>query len=309
MDFNNNRRRKQSRISEGFNGQQRSNSLRFSAETVQSVSRILEVCGLVPYDNYDHGDNDNYWMPEDVPEILKNLEVDDQIESIDFNLDLEWFSAFLRAETENKVILPLDFAKPFDKNCKNGSNKRAFCIDLHNVMAQSGIKFSQINKVFEVFERHQSSLDLPIVQKNPLLKKSKTASVKENIRAYVGKDNRTVVIDVCQNDCIAFHGIQQIKGKLIDCSKEIICPVCYAHRYSHCKSCADLSYSQCNPFTYCQDVKTKNGFGHSDRFPEKSLYYRPITSKLLNLYKLSLVDGNEGLLNYFQEKYRVSRPG
>eukprot|EP01034_Spumella_vulgaris_P022318 gene22318-28436_t len=48
---------------------------------------------------------------------------------------------------------------------------------------------------------------------------------------------------------------------------------------------------------------------HQNRSPFKTMYYRPIAAKLLMLYKLSLTKGNEGLLHYFMEEYRVTRPG
>jgi hypothetical protein len=274
----------------------------------------LEVCGLG--DCFDASESDNYWIePTEEPvaqtyELLGNLISSGQVSEVNFNLDLEWFSNYLTKDSQNtQTAVPLDYKLPFDKFSKNGSNKRAFCIDLHSTMSQIGMKFTQINKLFEVFQRHQSSLNLPVVDKNPLLKKKKKISIKNNIRDYVGQDNGTIVIDVCRKDCIAFHGIQLIKGKLVDCSKEIICPICFSHRYSHCKSCPDLEYGQCNPFVLCQEVNTRDGMGHKYRIPEKTLFYRPITTKLLNLYKLSLLPGNEGLLNYFQDKYRVTRPG
>jgi hypothetical protein len=287
------------------------------AETTATTKRILNLCDLG--DHFDEGENDNYWISDEqdnvsVSDALKKLKACDQIETVDLRLDLEWYSCYLKLQLENIESLPVDYNAPFDKNStKIASTKRAFCIDLHNVMSQTGVKFSQINRIFEVFQRHQTSLNLPTLTRNPLLSIKKDISVKNNIKSYVGKDTGTIAIDVCKNDCIAFHGVQNIKGRMIDCSKEIICPVCSCHRYSHCTNplCSDLDYSKCNPFVFCEEVNSrhKDGFGHQDRTPEKILFYRPITSKLLHLYKLSLLDGNEALLGYFLEKNRVTRPG
>jgi hypothetical protein len=299
------RRRKHDQDSNG--GAQIYTSRNFNAKTKAAVSHILEICDLGG--NFDDADNDNYWLdPEEpVSELLKTLKESGQIEAIDFDLDLEWFSKYLA--TDAKKTLPMDHKTPFDKKVPSGSTKRAFCIDLCNVMSQNGIKFKQINKIFEVFQRHQTSLNLPIKARNPLLKTKPGLGVSNNIQAYTGKDDGSLVIDICKNDCIAFHGVQWIKGKLIDCAKEIVCPVCCANRFSHCRFCPDLDYGQCNPFVLCGEVNTKSGMGHQGRLPEKTLFYRPITTKLLNLYKLSLMEGNEALLSYFQDKYRVTRLG
>ena len=298
-----------------------SKKTKHSAQTAQAVAKILKICDLAtPPQEHDYGENfdnsesDNYWLDEEqhqTTKIVNQLLAEDQIESIDFTLNIEWFKEFLRIESENMDILPLDHSKPFEKHSKTGSSKRSFCIDLQNVISQAGVKFTQINKIFEVLQRHQNSLNLPIINKNPLLKNKHNGNIKNNLRAYVGRDNGTIEIDVCTNDCMAFHGLQMFEGQMVDCSKLITCLYCPSKRYSHCNNpqCADLDYQHCNPHIICPEINTKNGFGHSNRKPQKVLYYRPITARLLHMYKLSLLDGNEEFLNYFQEKNRVTRPG
>jgi hypothetical protein len=289
---------------------------RYSVDTVKAVSKILKICDLdnpllVTEDNCDNDNGDDYHMDgtdgNETSKIVQTME----LQSFNIGVNLEWFSRYLTAESEIRDILPADHGQPFEKFRKGGSTKRAFSIDLQNVMSQNGIKFDHINKIFEVLQRHQSSLDLPVIDKNPLLRKNPTTSVKNNIKSYVGQDSGTITIDVCPNDCIAYHGIQCVKGEMIDCSKLMTCPFCPADRYSHCSSpnCKDLDYNKCSPFLLCPEVNTRDGFGHQNRKPEKTLFYRPITSKLLQMYKLSLLEGNDGFLNYFQDKYRVTRPG
>jgi hypothetical protein len=227
---------------------------------------------------------------------------------VDFSIEKNWFTFFLEQEAENVAILPRDYNVVFDKYSSLKTTKRAFSIDLQNVMSQHGIKFSQINEIFEVFKRHTTSLNLPILKPNPLLNKPKTSAVKNNLSAYAGKDNRTVVIDVCEKDCVAFHGTQSLDGHLVDFSKLLHCPVCESPRYSHCShpKCKDKEYLECDPFLCDTDG---NHLHHQKRTPLKTLFYRPITAKLLSLYKKSLTPGNEGLLRYFLPKYRVTREG
>jgi hypothetical protein len=255
----------------------------------------------------DNGDDDydNYDSQMDLSDVYANSP---PIDTIKFCTDPNWLTELLDKEAENQILIPRDHGVLFDKNCSLGSTKRAFCIDMQNAVAQNGMSFTQLNDVFEVLQRHTSSLKLPIIKPNPLnsVKHSNTG-VKNNIHKYVGQDHRTCVIDVCQNDCVAFHGDKEIDGTKF--SEMIYCPVCPSKRFSHCShpDCKDKEYSECNPFK--RDPNTGKPLNTHKRSAEKTLYYRPITAKLLHLYKLSLLEGNDGLLRYFQERYRVTRPG
>lgn len=270
--------------------------------------------------NLDDNDDDMiYWDVNAQPptvvdpmilqqQFLDQLIHDNELVPVEFSMDLDWFTKFLTLESENQAILPRDYDAIFDKHSHLKTTKRAFSIDLQNVMSQHGIKFSQINEIFAVLQRHTTSLNLPILKPNPLLAKKRSEYVRSNLSAYVGKDHRTVVIDVCERDCVAFHGMQFNKktGKVEDFGELLMCPDCDAYRFSHCSDpkCRDKDYFQCSPFHVHNNVK-----GHSKRTPMKTVFYRPITAKLLSLYKTSLLPGNDGLLKYFLPKYRVSREG
>jgi hypothetical protein len=270
------------------------------------------------------GDDDMYWDPnepprtEESPEFLKFqfleiLKRNEEIVPVKFDEETDWwFREFLNREAENQAICPRDYNALFDKYSNLKTTKRAFSIDMQNVMSQNGINFSQINAIFEVLNRHTTSLNLPILKPNPLLgKKPGSSFIKTNLAAYAGKDHRTVVIDVCEKDCIAYHGIQYNKktGQMEDFSKLLECPECPTKRYTPCShpNCKDKSYHQCSPFHQNSDSDPR--LGHSNRTPLKTLFYRPITAKLLALYKTSLTPGNEGLLLYFLPKNRVTRDG
>ncbi len=235
-----------------------------------------------------------------------------KIDTIKFCTDPNWLTEFLERESSSFTMLPLDHDVIFDKNSSVRSTKRAFCIDMQNAVAQNGMTFTQLNDVFEVLQRHTSSLKLPIIKPNPLNPiniNKQPPRLRHNMDKYTGKDNRTCVIDVCPNDCIAFHGGKTFNG--VKYSELLFCPVCPAKRFSHCShpDCKDKDYEFCNPFKQVINSRTLKPNQPHKRLPEKEIYYRPITAKLLQLYKLSLTEGNDGLLRYFQDKYRVSRQG
>jgi hypothetical protein len=272
------------------------------------------------HDDFANNEDDIYWdefaAPRNIvdPELLQQqfleqLLHDNELVPVEFSMNVDWFTEFLTRESENVAILPRDYDAIFDKHSHLKTTKRAFAIDLQNVMAQYGIKFSQINEIFAVLQRHTTSLNLPILKPNPLLGK-RNPPTRNNMAAYCGKDNRTVVIDVCEADCVAFHGMQYNPKTLQieDFSKLLQCPVCEGLRYSCCSNtkCKDKGYFDCSPFHFNSD---DNKLGHQDRTPLKTMYYRPITSKLLSLYKTSLKPGNEALLLYFLSKNRVTREG
>jgi hypothetical protein len=169
------------------------------------------------------------------------------------------------------------------------------------------MKTSHVNDILEVFQKHTTSLNLPIVETSK--DKRNYQAVRNNIDLYAASDNRTVVFDVCSKDCIIFHGSQKINGREMDCGKLISCPKCNMQRYTACThpSCKDKPYAGCDPFY--TDPITKKMTQHQNRTPVKNLYYRPIAAKLLTLYKVSLTKGNEDLLSYFMAEYRVTRPG
>lgn len=266
---------------------------------------------IIPVDDDNGDDNNDYEQQSRYEEICAESP---PVDTIKYCTDPNWLTDFLNKEAENEMILPRDHNALFDKNCKLGSTKRAFCIDMQNAVAQNGMSFSQLNDVFEVLQRHTTSLKLPVIQKNPLIQnkaednsEAKCHGVRNNLHKYVGSDNRTCEIDVCQNDCVAFHGDKQIGG--VKMSEMIFCPSCPAKRFSHCShpDCKDKDYADCNPFKL--DPLTGKRLNNHKRYAEKTLYYRPITAKLLQLYKLSLTEGNAGLLRYFQDHYRVKRTG
>lgn len=108
---------------------------------------------------------------------------------------------------------------------------------------------------------------------------------------------------------MAFHGSQMRDGRLVDCSKLISCLHCNMQRWSKCThlNCRARSYEQCNPFSDDVEVRKKS---HSTeyRVPMRTVYYRSIILKVLELYKKTLVGKkNHNYLNY--EKTRLKRPG
>jgi len=77
---------------------------------------------------------------------------------------------------------------------------------------------------------------------------------------------------------------------------------CGAQRYSKCshEDCHSKTYSQCNPHLPGSHCITY-------RLPMRTVYYRPIIPKLLQMYQKSLTKGNHDLLSY--DKTRFKREG
>lgn len=228
-------------------------------------------------------------------------------------MDTTWLSKILDKERDSIENLPRDHRVPSDTNNPGGHDKRTLAIDLHDWQSRHTISTSAVNDLLVVLQKHFKDGNFPIIDRNPLLEARPTSTVRNNIASYVGTDSTTEVIHVCKNDCVAFHGIQSIKGVMTDCSELINCPVCNMQRFSKCThiNCRDASYEDCSPF---EDKMTKTR-GHPNRVPMKTAYYRPITAKLLLLYKTSLTSGNHNLLKYMDEttngesKCRVTREG
>lgn len=287
---------------------------------------------IQPYDDYRHENNqlenknrliyDDNAFEEGADLAADNLQTladavgsRDAFRSAEYlrnNSDICWLSDAFMKECNTVLRLPRDHAQPSDKNNVDGLDKRTLAIDLHDWKSRHVLSNAAVNDVLEIMQNHFKSSNLPIASVNPLLKKA-NAPVRNNIVDYVGKDKRTLVIDVCSGDCIAFHGVQKVRGNDVDCSALITCPVCHMHRYSKCShpDCYDSEYDECSPF---QSDPTRYK-GHKDRLPIKCVYYRPISTKILSLFKQSLTPGNEQLLKYMEvssdghSPNRVTRDG
>jgi len=248
----------------------------------------------------------NYWS--------ENEQHSAPVDYYTLNSDASWLNIILNKELTNNMRLPRDYYLPSDSNNPGGFDKRTLAIDLHDWQSRHLVPTSAVNAVLDVFQKHFKGGNFPIVDKNPLLETCRTSTVRNNIDNYVGSDALTEVIDVCKNDCIAFHGVQSIRGQLVDCSQLLSCPVCEMQRFSHCThvNCRDADYESCSPFP---DPVTNICKGHRNRVPMKTAYYRAITGKLLLLFKQSLTSGNANLLKYMDDnangdsKYRVTREG
>ncbi len=230
-----------------------------------------------------------------------------------------WLAKAFNDENENEVQLPRDHAQPSDKSNPNSTlDKRTLAIDLHDWQSRHNISRAAMDDMLSLLGNHFVHANLPVVAKNPILtaKTTESKTITNNIHKYVGKDTRTVVIDVCTKDCIAFHGCQLVRGIMTDCSTMMYCPYCNETRYSACShpDCKDRDYAACSP--HSRDPTTGKPTGHQSRIPRKTAYVRSIIAKFLSLYKQSLCAGNEDLLKYLEKsphgkasKYRVTREG
>ncbi len=206
--------------------------------------------------------------------------------------------------------IPLDHSIPFDKHSKLTITKRQACVALNEISARHCLKQAVMDDFIEFLSTHTQSLNLPVIEKNPAMEKKEYQPVRNNLKMYVGEDERNCVFDICKNEHMVFFGTKSYTDQegnqvSVDCSKLLSCLECGMQRYSKCSqpSCQSKSYEACNPFDESPGVKPHN---LASRVPMRSVYYRPIIPKLLQMYKKSLRKGNKDYINY--QNVRKSRP-
>jgi hypothetical protein len=217
---------------------------------------------------------------------------------------LEWTKDFgnpldCPPATDNDV--PRDHVLPFDKHSTKQITKGMACVGLFEVFSRHGIKQAAVNDILDFFYKNTSSLNLPIIERNPcMFDMDECMPMRNNIQAYVGTDERNCVLDICKKECMVFHGMRTVLRDNVqtdvDCSKEINCVVCGTQRYTKCTqlNCISKDYASCNPFK----APPNQGHNAGYRVPMKSMYYRPLLLKLIDLYKKSLTNGFTNFLNY-----------
>ncbi len=222
----------------------------------------------------------------------------------------DWLSENFTNERNHELQLPKDHCQPSDKqNPNTGHDKRTLAIDLDDWQARHIVSNGAMNDLLEVLQKHFKYGNFPTIPRNPLLQpRDAPTVVRNNIHKYVGKDTRTIVIDVCRSDCVAFHGMQSVRGAIVDCSVLLYCPFCHAQRYSICShpNCKGMTYDSCNPHKRDKSGKLTD---HQGRNAMKTAFFRPMSAKFLSLYQQSQTPGNENLLKYMDKpsKFRVTR--
>ncbi len=225
--------------------------------------------------------------------------------------DSNWISSLLMNLEQTQKEIPRDHVLPFDKFAKLSiMSKGEACIKFQEMCARHCLKDVIASDILEWLSECSESLNLPVVGPSYLkeLADGEKPNFKHNLKKYTVDDERSCVFDVCKRECIVFHGLQDINGVPVDCSKLINCPHCKLPRYSKCThaDCITRDYENCNPHN--RDTSTNPEVKHHSvtyRVPMRSVYYRFIIPKLLQLYSKSLTKGHENLLNY--RSHRIKR--
>ncbi len=221
-----------------------------------------------------------------------------------------WIGDLLQSQNLKQKQIPKDHIQPFDKFAKrNIVSKGIACVKFLELCARHCLKDVVVTDILEWLHDNTESLNLPVASTNYLKElKGETFEFRHNLKQYAVDDERSIVFDVCKRECIVFHGKQIVNGVAYeDCSKLMFCPVCKLPRYSKCThaDCTTLDYASCDPHNL-EDQSIKH---HSVayRIPMRTVYYRFVVPKLLQLYLKSLTAGHSELLNYHNN--RITRPG
>lgn len=138
--------------------------------------------------------------------------------------DSSWLHKFLNRVQDAEANIPRDHTLPFDKHSKLGISKGEACVDLYEICARHNLKQVVINDVLEWLHLNTQSLNLPISKATLANKDTPDGSLppfRNNLKAYVGPDDRGCVLDVCKRECMVFHGTQLNKDQVSFISKYV----------------------------------------------------------------------------------------
>ena len=218
------------------------------------------------------------------------------------NLPTVEFTAQKINDVEVSKEIPRDHLMPFDKHSTLKVTKGEACVGIHEIIARYGLKEVVVQEIFNWLAKNTQSLNLPV----ELKRKGEDYTVK--LKDYIEDEDRVMVLDVCRNEHMVFHGMQTDPrdGVVKDASKLINCWHCGMQRYSKCThyGCQTKDYAECNPY---EGYYGHIGHSVTYRKPMRSAYYRRITRQLLKLYKKSLTAPHHNLLNY--DNIRKKRAG
>jgi hypothetical protein len=237
------------------------------------------------------------------------------------------------ANFHEKQTFPDDSNYFLNKRVMNGVTKRQFAQRLESIAGFNNLSNSCINQILSLLSDSIPHLNLPIARKT---NGKKCKHVVNNIGRYTDHDKNNYPIQVCTNNCIAYHGKRRLINvpisqqqfnrthnhieydgdtnnilEEVDCSTLIACPFCAQPRFTRCNkpTCQDKDHLACNPFFPAEPKPGKHPVVHSIlyRFPMKTMYYRSIIVKLMEMYKFSLSPNNKEFLNYHLLRNRVFR--
>jgi hypothetical protein len=189
--------------------------------------------------------------------------------------------------------IPPDHVLLFDKHSTLKITKGEACVGIYEIIAKHGLKQVVVQEIFDWLAKNTQSLNLPV----ELKRNGEDYAVK--LKDYIDDEDRVMVLDVCRNEHMVFHGMQRDPrdGVVKDASKLINCWHCGMQRYSHCThaGCQTKEYKECNPHEGYE-----GHVGHSVVYRKamRTAFYRNLIPKLLMQYKKSLTAPHHDFLNY-----------